>query len=458
MSNTMRYCLFLFAFLLSFFSSQSFAASPAISITITDEGFAPKDVTVKRNTRVIFINKSAGDRWPASNLHPTHLLYPEFDPKKPIPKGAAWSFTPQREGAWRYHDHLFPHQRGILTVVSSANNQQGQKTFLMKTKVFFTSLWQLVFQSRKKKEVKSTSTEGFLNLTQKEQIKLLDTLVREEGVEEAWKLVVTTYTGRNVPSAHDLAHFVGIRVYEKKGLSGIHLCTPAFAFGCYHGFTEAAFAKNVDALLAIEKSCETAGTVGTGPWASCIHGIGHGVATYFDTADLTSALATCDKLVNGKNFCHDGVFMEFAKSAPRSVYGSGKDPLYPCTKLNDTYKQGCARQQPLVMSKFFGMTTRDIAHTCLGAEQTIRFYCIDAIGLFVGQQSRGDPVRIREECSVIPYLHDNAQCISAAAGEIVFQKYNGWQEKAYAACGMLTETFQVACEKRVSDTIVSYPR
>ena len=40
-----------------------------------------------------FENESGDDFWPASNVHPTHLLYPGFDAKKPILDGGSYSFT-----------------------------------------------------------------------------------------------------------------------------------------------------------------------------------------------------------------------------------------------------------------------------------------------------------------------------------------------------------------------------
>jgi hypothetical protein len=54
--------------------------------------FEPKNITVQKNTRVIFKNEDTQDRWPASALHPTHGIYPEFDPKEPIDPTDHWDF------------------------------------------------------------------------------------------------------------------------------------------------------------------------------------------------------------------------------------------------------------------------------------------------------------------------------------------------------------------------------
>lgn len=86
------------------------------TVTITSNGFSPKEITVKQGAEVIFKNMDSADRWPASAPHPTHTNYPEFDPKKPIKPGASWSFTANRVGSFFYHEHLNPIQFGKMVV------------------------------------------------------------------------------------------------------------------------------------------------------------------------------------------------------------------------------------------------------------------------------------------------------------------------------------------------------
>jgi plastocyanin len=89
---------------------------PHLTLTATDDGYRPSRVTVKPGTTVTFVNQGARDRWPASNIHPTHEIYPEFDPRRPIPPGGSWSFAFQQRGLWHFHDHLDPHLGGSITV------------------------------------------------------------------------------------------------------------------------------------------------------------------------------------------------------------------------------------------------------------------------------------------------------------------------------------------------------
>ncbi len=85
-------------------------------ITYTDSGFNPSAIIIKKGDTVEFDNRSTRAFWPASNNHPVHSIYPEFDPKKSIPSGSSWSFTFERVGKWQFHNHLKFSERGTITV------------------------------------------------------------------------------------------------------------------------------------------------------------------------------------------------------------------------------------------------------------------------------------------------------------------------------------------------------
>lgn len=87
-----------------------------VVILMKNEVYEPQDVQIKKCTKVIFKNADTKSHWPASNIHPTHGIYPEFDPKEPVDPGKEWSFVFDKVGQWRYHDHLFPVVRGVIEV------------------------------------------------------------------------------------------------------------------------------------------------------------------------------------------------------------------------------------------------------------------------------------------------------------------------------------------------------
>jgi plastocyanin len=86
------------------------------TIVMGDDEYTPSDVTIQKGQTVVFKNESVDWRWPASNLHPTHDIYPQFDPKEPVAPGDTWSFQFDQAGDWRMHDHLAPYITGTITV------------------------------------------------------------------------------------------------------------------------------------------------------------------------------------------------------------------------------------------------------------------------------------------------------------------------------------------------------
>lgn len=85
-------------------------------VEITDAGFSPQTLEITKGETVAWVNKGEGYYWPASNIHPTHKIYPEFDPLEPLAPGEAWAFTFEQAGEWRCHDHLGPSRNCTIRV------------------------------------------------------------------------------------------------------------------------------------------------------------------------------------------------------------------------------------------------------------------------------------------------------------------------------------------------------
>jgi plastocyanin len=86
------------------------------TVTYTNSGFSPASITIKKGDTVIFKNSSSSSFWPASNSHPEHTIYPEFDPKVAIAAGGQWNFTFQKVGTWGYHNHNNANKIGTVIV------------------------------------------------------------------------------------------------------------------------------------------------------------------------------------------------------------------------------------------------------------------------------------------------------------------------------------------------------
>ena len=100
------------------------------TVTYTDSGYLPREVTIFKGGTVTFKNESSREMWTATAIHPTHTIYPGssiqkcdtkdakemFDTCKGVLSGEEWSFQFNEQGAFGYHDHLQIRYTGRITV------------------------------------------------------------------------------------------------------------------------------------------------------------------------------------------------------------------------------------------------------------------------------------------------------------------------------------------------------
>lgn len=101
-----------------------------IVVTYTDAGYSPSTINVKLGTTVTWVNDSSISMWTASAVHPSHTAYsgtalqahcPDttgtaFDACAGVAPGASWSFTFNKAGSWKYHNHLKASDFGTVVV------------------------------------------------------------------------------------------------------------------------------------------------------------------------------------------------------------------------------------------------------------------------------------------------------------------------------------------------------
>lgn len=97
------------------------------TVSYTASGFSPASLTVPAGSRVTFINQGSGAMWVASAAHPTHTVYggTSLQEHCPDPDGTAfdqcqpgneYSFTFNKAGEWRYHNHMGSTDTGVIIV------------------------------------------------------------------------------------------------------------------------------------------------------------------------------------------------------------------------------------------------------------------------------------------------------------------------------------------------------
>lgn len=98
------------------------------TVMYSASGYSPSSVKIKKGGTVTWVDQGTGKMWTASASHPTHTVYSgttlqehcddttdtSFDQCK---NSAQYSFTFDKAGTWRYHNHSQASHFGSVEVV-----------------------------------------------------------------------------------------------------------------------------------------------------------------------------------------------------------------------------------------------------------------------------------------------------------------------------------------------------
>lgn len=325
-----------------FLSEQGYRKEPGVRarnvIELRDYGFFPEEITIEKGETVTFISRREIPFWPASDDHPEHAIYPEFDAKKAVNPGEAWSFTFDKIGSWGFHDHLgayYSTDRGVIHVVREGESAGD-------------------FPLPSYAKVRDCGEEQD---TRKCWIGNLKATLLEEGMASAFNLLSDYYDKypEFANNCNDITHYLGgfaFRVYKdnKKQIvtPEVVLCNGGFVHGFmevwFHNYPKKeeviGFCRYVEDKLGEEK-----------PHAiyACYHGLGHGVYHSYLISDwsqfafqLEPSIEVCEKTDHIDN-CLDGMFNAVSMDYYLARYkylDEKEDPLKYCEGL-DEYKWEC---------------------------------------------------------------------------------------------------------------------
>lgn len=310
-----------------------------ITIELQEKGFNPQEIQIRRNTIVKFITNRNKAFWPASNLHPTHQIYPQFDPQKPIESSKSWQYKFDKPGRWKYHDHLNPNYTGTIIVLD--NNESQNKITLA-----------------------SVSICESVETGKKQQCwdELLEQTVKQKGLDAAFELFTRLYqTDPDIPKAcHGWSHILGKAAYElfRNNKDFILKKETAYCgYGFFHGFIEKLLQETGD-VKATREFCNYASKqlkdAAPGVYRNCLHGIGHGSVEIDNPkiwgnfqAMLDKGLKTCESALNDKGElqeCYDGAFNAMQQNAYHREYklSIDRDDLFKyCRTQKEQYLDPC---------------------------------------------------------------------------------------------------------------------
>lgn len=432
-------------------------------VTLTEMGFTPSEIIIRHGDSVRFVSIAGDPFWPASDLHPTHTIYPAFDPKTPIYPDEGWEFTFNQPGRWRYHNHLDPQQGGVVVVLSATG---------------------------KLPETSSTceELEGSLKIQCLDQT--LEQYLKDEGIEAAFSYFISIYDANpEIPSVcHGWAHRLGEVAYDmyKEGKE-IPLRPEATfcGYGFFHGLIDA-MVYDTQSLQSAQLFCEQAvnekGTELRGMLSSCIHGIGHSILTlmledYNNWGNIPQLIdrggKECEKLYLKSEFlsmCYDGLFHELILSAQDESFGlSGKDYLshsdlfYYCRDLTGILAESCFYDFVTLWPYFFKEDKNAAMEYVLTAlhesdipqERIIRTFARSFIEFEIAEGTFKDSV---DACGLVSDDLFESCMQGLAAGFITHGEPNHMHEKGFAFCRTYYEEEKrsLCFEKMIDELLWNY--
>lgn len=428
-----KWSFFIFLFYLSFpltsFSHTSQDKNVYI-IHMDKDGFSPSDISISKNDVVIFENVDARDRWPASNIHPSHSIYPKFDPKKPVVLGSQWQFKFDKAGKWKFHDHLYPELTGTIAVRENEGNTNAS-SFL---KRFFNFIKKSVGNLEKSLFIRRTAKINFEGLSLREILNnpdFLSAYLKSKGVKETIGRLIRESGGGSAFDCHQEAHTIGRIGYEISGEEVFRQCDASCHSGCYHGAMESFLNKTGTINIAknIKRICQTFET-NFGVF-ECLHGVGHGVLAYTNY-DLPEAINECKNL--GDSFsissCYGGLFMEniltgqglgAGKIDHQTSWVNKKDPFFPCNAIGDDSEllYQCYQMQTSWMLTIDNYDFVKVAKECLKAPKDMVSVCIKSYGRDAAGYTLRDPRKIVKICANIRDNNHRDECFIGAVNVVV---------------------------------------
>ena len=304
---------------------------------------------------------------------------------------------------------------------------------------------------------------AFRSLSQEEQIKTLESIIKAQGIESAWSFLQAAYP-IVTDNPHHLTHFLGDRAYELLGIDGIALCAKTShetfgGYGCYHALTARALAERGPSVIQeVRDRCANFRGASYPALGACLHGMGHGLIT-FKQFDLQRALPDCDVLRDDEeHHCWDGIFMEYTFSLPREAYKKER-PWFLCSSIPEKYKLRCAFYLSQMLLTKLDFDVRRSAEVCVNSgDDALVEPCLTGIGFYVSRRSMDDIEMIRKECFQIQDSGYRSSCIIAALKGAVYLGFLDWRKSALPVCRELEEAFRAKCETTLQTFSKTYQR
>lgn len=419
------------------------APSGRAVVLITEHKITPATLTVARGTRVIWINASRAQHWPASDPHPAHTGYggkgcigSALDACRPMHKGDRYTFNFDQTGQWSLHDHLNPSLGQEVEVMTEAPSR------LTTAKIALSKVWLRM-------TLGVPSGTAFTNLDEEMRKEVVKRMVKANPAV-AWQFLKDTYivNGQATSNQHNLAHYLGNEIYQEEGIGGLRFCDGSFSFGCFHGVTERALQSKGDLVEEIATACyQNSGGKYDVNVSNCLHGLGHGL-TSTQQFQLVPALEGCRRLEKQvRHDCFNGAFMEFAQGSP-SVPITVEDPWRLCKELGEEVAWECGWYSMDMLHYRLNLQADTRVGICANApsQKTLQA-CHGSYGVWFAMAGEKPESIIAACAKAISEAGRNA-CLLEAASSLSFGRTANWRENSLIICSAMKGEPAEECRQR----------
>lgn len=295
----------------------------------------------------------------------------------------------------------------------------------------------------------------------------LNGIVKNQNPQPAFDLVKQQYTKEPLVKSlcHQLTHIIGRAAYAKyNDIADTFAHGDQFCWsGYYHGVMEQ-LADEKGANYIVDNANNICADIAAKQRQSfyhfnCVHGLGHGFMEVLD-ANLFDSLKACDNLTNDweRTSCYGGVFMQNIMNVQSpdnttdhtSKYLRPNEPMYPCTAVEDKYKEQCYLMQTSYALQIVNYDFSKIFTACLAVETAYRTTCYQSLGRDASGQSISDAVKTKNTCLLGSTQEAQSNCIIGAAKDFVSYFHSNVQ--ASQLCDSLDSELKQIC----ASTVQSY--
>jgi hypothetical protein len=292
-------------------------------------------------------------------------------------------------------------------------------------------------------------------------------LTNKQGPEVAMALIKQEYEKSPYVKSqcHQLVHVIGRTALDKyRTIADTYAHGDQFCWsGYYHGVMEEVALKNGNDYIVknVNEICKPIATKGQYSFYhyNCVHGLGHGMMFVKD-GDLFASLKACDPISNTweRTSCYGGVFMQniMNEQTPDSDIKTGSkylradQPMYPCTVLDNKYKDQCYLMQTSYALQTVDYDFAKVFELCGQVEGQFRNTCYTSLGRDASGNSISDIDKTKEKCLIGPTEDAKKYCVHGAAMDFV--SYFHSDQQANQLCSSLPANLSSDC----SDVVKSY--